>query len=475
MFNLIHSERAPPVYLHSTIMKFSNLNITTLAPFFVVAVVKATRLNSGTSNKVERQEERHLNQQLVLSNQDIPGTCNAVGRYGCYGGAGTFANPINLVNCFSNVQMQLPFEVDAVRFWLATGDQPPDTMSVRIWSGSEASGPLSSDAASILYEQVIHPGTYSYAGPNTIVMNNPVVINNNEFCAGVFSGPLDDGFALSTENNSCGSYALAPTCDRPTWTSHNTRLCIEALISDHIPSDVPSLSLAPSQGPSHVSSLAPSQSQGPSQFPYLAPSLVPYLKPTQGQSDAPSHEASQGPRAVPSLKPSQGPNGFPSDVPSLKPSQGPSLKPSRSQGPSNVPSLAPSNDDCIEYNKSQFFSYHSKNKGVDVKLTCKQLRKKTADKIAKICSRTKTATDGTKPAKDVCVVTCESCECGEIDNQRFYVSETKSKNCITLNNKFATNPKKAQKWCDMNEGLFSDKAVAKDVCPTTCKTCPASE
>jgi len=44
---------------------------------------------------------------------------------------------------------------------------------------------------------------------------------------------------------------------------------------------------------------------------------------------------------------------------------------------------------CIENNKSKFFS-RTKG-GVDVKLTCKQLRKKDDDKIAKICSRTNTA------------------------------------------------------------------------------------
>eukprot|EP00578_Thalassiosira_sp_NH16_P001400 CAMPEP_0181136550 /NCGR_PEP_ID=MMETSP1071-20121207/33236_1 /TAXON_ID=35127 /ORGANISM="Thalassiosira sp., Strain NH16" /LENGTH=114 /DNA_ID=CAMNT_0023223253 /DNA_START=93 /DNA_END=437 /DNA_ORIENTATION=+ len=111
-------------------------------------------------------------------------------------------------------------------------------MSVRIWSGNEASGPDSSDATSFLYEQVIPPGTYS-TGANTIAMNNPVVINTNEFCAGVFSGPHEDGFVLSTEAGSgTKSYGQGPACEADNFGSLASfeaegHICIEALVTDH--------------------------------------------------------------------------------------------------------------------------------------------------------------------------------------------------------------------------------------------------
>lgn len=59
---------------------------------------------------------------------------------------------------------------------------------------------------------------------NTISLDVPVVLNDTEFCVGVYSNATsnatDDGFRLETENGpGLQSYALAPNCDASSFFS----------------------------------------------------------------------------------------------------------------------------------------------------------------------------------------------------------------------------------------------------------------
>ena len=107
-----------------------------------------------------------------------------------------------------------------MRFWLGgVNVNIPDTLSVRVWSGNTAAGPDSSNATLFLYEQEIPAGNFS-AGPNTIALDVPVEFTDtDEFCAGIFSGPLDDGVRVQTEFGTDGtkSYVQAPLCAPKTF------------------------------------------------------------------------------------------------------------------------------------------------------------------------------------------------------------------------------------------------------------------
>ena len=69
----------------------------------------------------------------------------------------------------------------------------------------------------LIYEQKVPSYNFS---KNTIYLDAPVVLNDTEFCAGVYSNATDDGFRLETENGpGLQSYALAPNCDASSFFS----------------------------------------------------------------------------------------------------------------------------------------------------------------------------------------------------------------------------------------------------------------
>eukprot|EP00554_Chaetoceros_debilis_P008578 CAMPEP_0194104764 /NCGR_PEP_ID=MMETSP0150-20130528/5059_1 /TAXON_ID=122233 /ORGANISM="Chaetoceros debilis, Strain MM31A-1" /LENGTH=660 /DNA_ID=CAMNT_0038792405 /DNA_START=67 /DNA_END=2049 /DNA_ORIENTATION=+ len=178
----------------------------------------------------------------------------------------------------------------------------------------------------------------------------------------------------------------------------------------------------------------------------------------------------------PTWNPPADPSPPPSEVPSQERSQTPSTGPS--YGPSHGPSRAPSDADdmnCIENNNSKFFA---RTRGDEKKYKCKQLRKKNDKKKQKMCEMTEIASDGTKPAKDVCPVTCDICNCGEIANAKFYFKtnpggiQQKNKTCGWLEKYFERKPEKAQEICNMETPDFDIiKPLASEACRITCDTC----
>ena len=166
----------------------------------------------------------------VLSNQATPGVCDAVSAFGCYDDDGTFGNPQDSVSCFNNDQISVPFQVHALRFWIGQPPLFPDTLSLRIWSGSAASGPTG-----MLYEQVLAPGSY-VPGENSIFLDSPFEITDEEFCAGVYSGPDTDGYAMYADaGDGKDSFILAPVCGAESFfplssIGFNLEYCIEAFI-----------------------------------------------------------------------------------------------------------------------------------------------------------------------------------------------------------------------------------------------------
>ena len=180
--------------------------------------------------------------KALLSYQAVPGVCNAArAAVGCNNPEGTGGNPNNLVNCFVNDKTALPFVVKDVRFWLSRLIPLPDTLSLRAWSGTVATGPDSTGATSFLYEQEIPPGSLVAGGQNTVVLDAPVVFtDSNEFCIGVFSGPDDDAVGVQTEFGTDGtkSYIQAPTCDpffdifRTLAAINEPNFCIEAFVEE---------------------------------------------------------------------------------------------------------------------------------------------------------------------------------------------------------------------------------------------------
>jgi len=91
---------------------------------------------------------------VILSNQATPGICTELYEFGCTDVGGTVGNLNDLLSCYKNVGVELPFKIHALHFWFGRYVPIPNTLSLRIWSGS-ASGP-----GTILYEQPITPGPH---------------------------------------------------------------------------------------------------------------------------------------------------------------------------------------------------------------------------------------------------------------------------------------------------------------------------
>jgi hypothetical protein len=130
---------------------------------------------------------------VVLSNLANPGVCTVAQEFGCTNNAnGTAGNPQDIVNCFMNDQTAIPYQVHAIRFWLASKIPAPEYLEVRIWSGSKDTGPSSS---SPLYHQSLPDGSLMLmeGQPVTAYLDNPIEITEQEFCAGIFSGATTDG------------------------------------------------------------------------------------------------------------------------------------------------------------------------------------------------------------------------------------------------------------------------------------------
>lgn len=147
---------------------------------------------------------------------------------------GLSGNPNHMANCFPNLTGS-NIAINGIRFWLGDYTPPPDTLNIRLWSGSTITGP---DSNIPIYDESI---TGYDTGMNTFTLQTttPItIIAGDEFCAGVYSGPVDDGFRISTEiGDGSVSYRIYPTCDVDYFTSFpdpavpksDQTFCIEAL------------------------------------------------------------------------------------------------------------------------------------------------------------------------------------------------------------------------------------------------------
>lgn len=91
----------------------------------------------------------------------------------------------------------------------------------------------------LIYEQKVPSYNFS---KNTIYLDAPVVLNDTEFCAGVYSNATDDGFRLEAETvtldglaTGLKSYVLAPTCNVISFSSladvnYLNEFCVETFV-----------------------------------------------------------------------------------------------------------------------------------------------------------------------------------------------------------------------------------------------------
>ena len=186
-----------------------------------------------------------------MSNLANPGSCsnqvNPNFEIGCSSidESGSAGNPNDLVTCFSGVT-GTPVEVNAIRFWLGESAPIPDSLHIRVWSGGNPAGPDSSDASAPDVTQQVDVGALVFGSDNTVTLASTVVISDNEFCVGVHSDAVDDGFRMKTDSGGDGSksYSFFPSCrnlssfipnDQLAQVEGNniyaTEYCIEAMVT----------------------------------------------------------------------------------------------------------------------------------------------------------------------------------------------------------------------------------------------------
>jgi len=219
---------------------------------------------------------------------------------------------------------------------------------------------------------------------------------------------------------------------------------------------------------------------------YVPPSAPKSASPSKSPSKQPSANPtlSELPTSSPSKSPSKQPSNSPTSMqPSNSPSKSPSVEPSTSPT-GNQPSTSPTPAQaiaCFEDGRDEYFS-HSKA-GVEKIFKCSNLSKRNDKNKDKICARTESSASGTKPAKDVCPVTCGTCpsgSCEEIVSDKFFHyakkknGKFKYSNCRRLQVIRKADSTKADKICNRVAPSNSKHPSADVRCPVTCGTCSTS-
>eukprot|EP00534_Pseudo-nitzschia_fraudulenta_P005401 CAMPEP_0201190818 /NCGR_PEP_ID=MMETSP0851-20130426/140996_1 /ASSEMBLY_ACC=CAM_ASM_000631 /TAXON_ID=183588 /ORGANISM="Pseudo-nitzschia fraudulenta, Strain WWA7" /LENGTH=225 /DNA_ID=CAMNT_0047476863 /DNA_START=128 /DNA_END=805 /DNA_ORIENTATION=- len=178
---------------------------------------------------------------VVLTFQSIPGVCRGpTNGIGCASDPsdGLSGNPNHLANCFDVAEfgVTVPFELDAIRFWIGDSSPPPPDLQLNIWPGSPLFGPISNV---MLYSQEL---SGYVPGENIFETDMDVIIFQNSFCIGLTSQTLDAGLRIQTDDSGQmmvdgGSYLRSPTCGVPEFISLEEAgltndFCIEALVTD---------------------------------------------------------------------------------------------------------------------------------------------------------------------------------------------------------------------------------------------------
>jgi len=139
----------------------------------------------------------------------IEDTANEIGCSDPFGDAG---NPNDLIECYNNATLTPPYELVAFTYTIGTSTLPPDTLNIRVfeWGGAGPPGALVTTVP-------LGPGDMT-PGFHNLVLASPIALPTPDFCVGLFSEPLDDGFRALT---SIGPYTpgtswvRAPECGTP--------------------------------------------------------------------------------------------------------------------------------------------------------------------------------------------------------------------------------------------------------------------
>jgi hypothetical protein len=172
----------------------------------------------------------------VLSVQETEGVCTGPANgVGCASESEEMqgGNPNDIVNCFdiTTVGLALPFQVNAVRFWVGDSANLPADLKIRVWEGTVSGGPTTN----ILYSQDL--SGYN-SGENNVFITSELLIFEPEFCIGVNSASMDDGLRIQTDGGDMesNSFIMSPRCGLPEFQSLTDIMvmgdfCIEAFVS----------------------------------------------------------------------------------------------------------------------------------------------------------------------------------------------------------------------------------------------------
>ena len=133
-------------------------------------------------------------------------------------GTGTSGNPQSLVECFRNASLAPPFYVTEISYTLSSSDAAPDELFIEVYEWSGTGAPTENPTTEPM------PAAGLPAGPHTIALANPVLIDNatGYFCVGLAGVQANDGFRILFSDSSTvfgATYIEATTCGANVLTS----------------------------------------------------------------------------------------------------------------------------------------------------------------------------------------------------------------------------------------------------------------
>lgn len=173
--------------------------------------------------------------QETLSN--ILGECT-VWELGCTNRTGSAGNPNDLIECYSNATLTPPYELTAFTYTIGVSAPPPDTLNLKVyeWSGAGAPGTLITTIP-------LAPGDLT-AGFHNLLLASPVSLSTADFCAGLNSEPVNDGFRVLVTTELTGltagtTWVKAPACDIVAFTEmaaagFQSNYCFTATIEESL-------------------------------------------------------------------------------------------------------------------------------------------------------------------------------------------------------------------------------------------------
>jgi len=248
---------------------------------------------------------------------------------------------------------------------------------------------------------------------------------------------------------------------------------------------------SPTKSPT-VSTKAPTFSTKGPTISTKSPS-IPTSSPTSFPTPYPSNKPTNGPSEKPTIHPTESPSVFPSALPSAPPTKSPTKAPTKA--PTNSPTSA-TNGACQEELLGRFFFKLKSVTFVPISKNCRWLDAQGPSKKNRICAMTQSR-NGFEPANKVCLATCKTCDgsnqetpsptpapskgtptCDETPSRKFVLRVNASGNNVFKSCRWLSTSKssKIERICGEtvpSNTASSVTAIAREVCRSTCKTCPS--